>query len=712
MTSTPEREYHVRWSPDSRKLVYGSSRGDSAHLYLYDFASGTEKQITNGSGADLRPQFSPDGKSIAFVRDGRELRIVDLASSADRLVATADIDDPRPFESTRPFVWSPDSHWIAFMSNGDRLFRNASVVNVTGGQSAVTPVSFLGNVANDTLAWSPDGSALFFDTGQRTEPDSVARVWLVPHTPSFHETQFRDLFHEETPKTLPSTDKPATEKAEKTPPPKAAEKNKLMEIVAENIRKRLDLLPIDLDVQYVAISPDGKLLLMIASAIGQENLFTFSLDELSTEPPVPHPITSAAGRISYAEFSPDSKQIFFLKDGQVVSVPADGGAPKPLSLTASMTVDFDREKEESFREAWNWERVHFHDRGMHGLNWEEVRTRFAPRVAAAATPDEFHRLLNLMVGELNASHLGSRSAGRPRRSTGRIGLTFDRNEYERSGRFRITEVLPLSPADVTRKISPGDYLLAIDGSKLEAGTNVAELLDNKIGREVRLTVAGEGNANRRDVSVQPVDQGVEKDLIYGAWVETNRAYIDRISGGKLGYVHMADMSYDSLLKLSRDLDAVNQTRKGVIFDIRNNNGGFVNAYALDILSRKHYLNMAPRGRTATPARTLLGQRSLERPTVLLTNRHSLSDAEDFSEGYRELGLGKIVGEPTAGWIIYTGNVTLLDGSTFRLPSTTISTASGEPMELHPRPVDIAVEDPIGEATDSQIDRAVKELSSP
>src|SRR5205085_11976905 len=141
-----------------------------------------------------------------------------------------------------------------------------------------------------------------------------------------------------------------------------------------------------------------------------------------------------------------------------------------------------------------------------------------------------------------------------------------------------------------------------------------------------------------------------------------RAYVDKISGGKLGYVHMIDMSSESLQRLFVDLDAENRAKQGVIIDVRNNNGGFVNAYAIDVLSRRHYLSMTTRDFPTAPARTLLGQRSLEKPTVLLTNRHSLSDAEDFTEGYRSLGLGKVVGEPTAGWIIYTSNSTLGDGT--------------------------------------------------
>lgn len=174
------------------------------------------------------------------------------------------------------------------------------------------------------------------------------------------------------------------------------------------------------------------------------------------------------------------------------------------------------------------------------------------------------------------------------------------------------------------------------------------------------------------------------------------------------------MSEQALTQLYIDLDAENRARDGVVIDIRNNNGGFVNAYALDVLTRRPYLTMTGRGAPPAPARTQLGQRSLELPTILVVNQHSLSDAEDFTEGYRTLKLGKVVGEPTAGWIIYTGSMELIDGGSMRTPGTLVQGSDGKNMENNPRPVDIAVSRPIGESyagKDSQLDAAVKELIS-
>jgi tricorn protease len=147
-------------------------------------------------------------------------------------------------------------------------------------------------------------------------------------------------------------------------------------------------------------------------------------------------------------------------------------------------------------------------------------------------------------------------------------------------------------------------------------------------------------------------------------------------------------------------------------DVRNNNGGYINGYALDVFTRQNYLMMTPRGLSPVPSRQNLGQRALGLPTVLVTNESSLSDAEDFTEGYRSLKLGKVVGEPTAGWIIFTGAQPLIDGSAVRVPGWRIQDLRGQTMEMHPRPVDVEVARPLGETgtgSDAQLERAVKEL---
>src|SRR4029079_17084560 len=169
-------------------------------------------------------------------------------------------------------------------------------------------------------------------------------------------------------------------------------------------------------------------------------------------------------------------------------------------------------------------------------------------------------------------------------------------------------------------------------------------LDNKVNRRTVLGV----NVPARDVVVRPVPATTERGLRYRQWVAEKRDYVAKASQGRLGYVHMPDMGAASLAQLYVDLDADNIAHDRVVIDVRNNNGGVVNAYALDVFSRQHYLNMTQRGMPTAPARSSLGQRALEKPTVLVTNPHSLSDPADFTEGYRAMRLGKVVGEPTAG----------------------------------------------------------------
>jgi Tol biopolymer transport system component len=712
VTSSPAAESQPVWAPDSRRLVYASARDGVPRLYLYDFATGEERRLTSAEEADHSPTFSPDGRSLAFIRGGRELRVLDVESGRERVVATGLFGLP-PILVSQPIAWSPDGQWLAYLTAGDRMFTNAHVVPAAGGEAR--PVSWLSNVFGGSLVWTPDGEQLLFNTRQRTEQASVARVNLVPRTPRFREDRFRELFQQETPRSSPqqAPEREAQRARQGGEARTASSAPRPVRIEWEGLRRRIEMLPIGLDASEHELSPDGKTLVLVASVAGRQNLYAYSLDELAREEPVARQLTSTAGNKSSPRFSPDGKQVYYLDGGRIHVVPLAGGQPRALSVTAELAVDFAEEKQAVFAQAWTYLNDHFYDPDFHGVDWGAVRDAYAPIVAGARTRAELRRVLSLMVGELNASHLGVSGRGPDATPTGRLGLRFGREEYERNGRLRVTEVLALGPAAVAGGIAPGDYVLAVDGEAVGTGVNLDALLEGKVGRRVELRVARDARgASSRVVVVRPVNASTEKGLLYRQWVEWNREYVARASGGRLGYVHMPDMSWGSLQQLYLDLDAENHGRDGVVVDVRNNNGGFVNVYAIDVLARRDYLLMTPRGMMTVPARTVLGQRALGLPTILVTNRHSLSDAEDFTEGYRALGLGRVVGEPTAGWIIYTWNTQLVDGSTIRLPRMKVTDMRGRNMELAPRPVDVHVQRPVGESyagKDTQLDAAVREL---
>jgi Tol biopolymer transport system component/C-terminal processing protease CtpA/Prc len=702
VTRSVAREAQIDWTPDSRRIVYISERSGVGQLFTYDFTTNAEEQLTNSAVGDSAPVLSPDGKTVAFVRDGKELRTLELTSKQERTLATGHLS-----RSNRALAWSPDGRWLAYINVTNPSFRNIFVVPAAGGESRAVTAMPNGNANN--VSWSPDGTYIIFNTNQRTEDGEAVRVDLILKTPRFREDRFRDLFRDD-PSRPPGGERQAEARGNESPRAPAAP----VEIVFDDIRRRLNILPVGVDVNAQTISPDGKQLLLTATAEGQQNLYVYSLDELSREPAVARQLTSTAGVKADAQFTPDSREVFYLEQGRVTVIPIETRTPKTVSITAEMDTDFSHEKLEIFRQAWTYMRDGFYDDKFHGVNWEAVRRVYAPRIAGAQSPDEMRRLLNLMVGELNASHMGvAAPPGTQGPGVGKLGLRFDRAEFEANGRLRVAEVIPLGPAAVTRQVAVGDYLVAIDGTPVTAQTNIDELLLHSVNRRLPLRVAKTSSgADAREVLVQPVNTATEKNLMYREWVEANRRYVEKISGGRLGYAHMNDMSEAALRRLYMDLDADNRSKDGVVIDVRNNNGGFVNVYAIDVLARRGYMHMTPRGLPQAPARTMLGQRALERPTILVTNQHSLSDAEDFTEGYRTLALGKVVGEPTSGWIIYTGSATLIDGTTMRMPGTRITTLDGKTMELNPRPVDVPVTRPIGEtllAKDTQLDTAVREL---
>ena len=739
ISRTPGNESDLAWAPDSRRLVFVSEDGLDTHLVSYDFATAKLTPLTSGAGHAQSAAFSPDGKLLAYASGERELRVATLTPSggvaSERVVYKGALGG----RNASP-TWSPDGKWIAFGVTGPKSFRNLYVVEASGGEAR--PITFLANgFTGGSIAWSPDGTFIVADTAQRSEEGKLIRIDLLPHVPKYREDAFQDLF-----KAPDQPDKPSTRPGSPTPPARTPEvpaakpqrtadaeakpkdgedaetaraskpSGKAVRIVFEGIRERATILPLGMGADGPVISPDGKTLVFSARQGERANLFSYSLDELSREPASPMQITATDRPKGDYAFSPDSKTLFYREGGKVVSSPLDTPKPKPIAISAEMDVDFAVEKGIVFDEAWNTLNRRFFDPKFHGKDWAAIRARFAPQIEGARTGDEERRLINLMIGELDASHSGISKPTDPAVAAtvariGDLGLRFDRTAFEAGRGLVIREIVTLGPVDTAGGVKVGDRLTAIDGQPIGRDTNLDRLLMGQVGRRTVLSITDAGG-HARDVAVRPVTAQVASGLMYRQWVNDRRAYVEKISGGKLGYVHIADMSDQSLAQLYVDLDAQNQNRQGVVIDVRNNNGGYVNGYALDVFTRRNYLTMTTRDLFPVPSRAALGQRALGLPTVLVTNESSLSDAEDFTEGYRSLGLGKVVGQPTAGWIIFTGSQTLIDGSAVRVPGTLIQDGRGQDMEGHPRPVDVSVDRPLGETAagkDAQLEAAVKVL---
>lgn len=697
VTDTPAAEGAIAWTPDSEGIVYTSWRTGTEKLYHHDFTTGEERAVTSGDARDLGGEFSPDGEWFLYLRqlhDERELRVMAWPAGEDRLVAR---------DIAGSATWSPDSRWIAFGAETDE-FTNVKVALVGGGEPQ--QVSFMASSSFGSLRWSPDGTYLVYRTAQRTEPGELIKVDLVPAPPTFDEDAFRDLFNE------PEEDEEEEDEGEGRRPAARASGEPVdtpdsVVIDFDGIRRRGGVVPTSFSVGSILLHPDGES--GVVTGGGELQKVTFGpngdveFEELDFQG---NPLA----------FSEDGRSLYTSRGGQLRVVAWPGGNERTISTSVEVVDDFERTKVAAFEQGWGEMRDGFYDPDYHGTDWTAVRDRFRPQVEGARTRAEFGRLMNMMLGELNASHLGhSGRTGPPQdgdgHDTGRIGLRFDRVAYEQDGRFVVAEVLPLGPADVAGSIEVGDEIVSVGGTPLGSDADLAQLLRDAPGREVVLGVAGDGGTEQ--VEVLATSPGAEGQLAYRNWVESRRDYVEEVSGGRLGYVHIPSMSEGSLTQFIRDLDQLNHAKDGVVIDVRDNNGGFVNVYAIDVLARRNYLTMESRGSDVlAPARVRLGQRALLAPTVLVTNQNTLSDGEDFTEGYRELGLGSVVGEPTAGWIIFTGSRGLVDGTTVRMPGTFIRDNRGQNMELNPRPVDVEVERPAGErylGIDSQLDAAVRTL---
>jgi C-terminal processing protease CtpA/Prc len=387
-----------------------------------------------------------------------------------------------------------------------------------------------------------------------------------------------------------------------------------------------------------------------------------------------------------------------------------------------MRIDYRAEREQVYEEAWRTIRDGFYDPKHHGYNWNKLHDKYKERCVNASTANDFRDMFNLMLGEINASHMAITPADRvetQREVTGLLGAEL----YPEEGGMKVGKVVPETPsAKNGSSLKVGEMITAVNGTPYKANDNFYELLGGIGGDKTLLTVKGADNKTR-EIVLRPVTSITTP--LYNEWVDERKKMVEKWSGGKLGYIHIRGMDMPSFESLERDLTAAGYGKDGLVIDVRYNGGGSTTDLLMTVLNYKQHAYTVPRGASSDlerdkkkfreyyPTGERLVYAAWLKPSIALCNESSYSNAEIFSHAYKQLGIGKLVGQPTNGSVISTGGRQLMDGSFVRLPGRGWFTkATDQNQELGPAVPDILVNnepDWIGKGTDQQLKVAVETL---
>jgi tricorn protease len=729
----------ARWSPDGRKVAYLSDRTGEEELYLTNAdGSGQAEQLTSGGKAmRFAPEWSPDGKRLAFSdKDGR-IFVVTIADKKLTEIAR----NTRGF--TTDYVWSPCGGFLAYTLTDASNLRTIWIWSVADGKArAVTDEMFYAG----SPAWEPKGQYLYFLSAHSYAPqlDPLDFNWVMNRNVGVYALALR----KDAPNPFPPEDdkvtlddekkkdgdaKDAKDEKDKGKDAKDAKKEEpkkdappvYTKIDWDGLMQRVATVPVPADNYDGLVVGDGRLLYTKSAAnfYGREpeaqpelRVFTFK----------DRKVTTLAERVNGYTLSRDAAKVLVVQSGQfnVYDASASGKDSKKTIDTGGLVVDRVPQEEwaEVFHEAWRRYRDYFYVPNMNGYDWAAIGKRYESWLPYVAHRSDLSYVIGEMIAEVNSSHAYVAGGDVKLPPRPRVALPGCRFELDKTapggGRYRIAAIFagqneednyrsPLTEVGVDAKV--GDYVLAIDGVELAANDSPYRLLRYKSDRAVRLTLnAKPAMEGSREVTFRPIDS--EADLVYLQWVNGNREKVAKMSGGKIGYIHIPDMGGDGLREFIKTYFP--QVRKeGLVVDVRENGGGNVSQTLLERLGRK-LLTVDYARTTDDPA---------PYPTTVfhghmacLINQGSASDGDIFPHMFRLMGLGPLIGTRTWGGVVgISGHGPLVDGTQIFVPEFATVSLDGqyviEGEGVHP---DIEIDNDaksVLEGRDPQLERAVAEI---
>ncbi len=709
LTKTAARESAVAWSPDSRKLLFCSDKRGTTDIFVLESSDESEPMLARSrrretiplaasDSEEYSPRWSPDGKKIAYLEDRGHLWVMNADGTDKKLL----VKGPH----IGSILWSPDSRWMAFHKESGHWIHDVYVVSVDSGvvHNITSYASFdMGPV------WSHDGKRILFTSNRAGDIESWGEhdIWQVFLTKEDHEDFL--LRRKEYREDLPDEDQ------EDVLSSKGGERAGRVRIDFEGIERRaMRLTTLGGSEWNLAASHDGRNLAFSTGAIGKGEVFL--VNEFGQKL---RNVTQTG--VHNIIWGPDDERLYVLGNkGAIISARIeDKGTRKEkittknVPYTAKMEIDHKAERRQMFLEAWRGLNTHFYDADFHGVDWGAVKEKYLLFLDSVQTHEDSLLLLVQMAGELKASHLGAWGGGPQEwdieRETGYLGLDFDA-EWTGKG-LKVKRVIKDGPCDKPGSVVKiGEIVVKIDGADVGGDVNLSSILNGKAMKKVDLKVAKKPDGKTRTVTVKAATWwGIYTDT-YKMWVASRRELVDKLSAGRIGYIHVQGMNMRSYRSFLRELMVDVYDKEALIVDVRYNGGGYTHDRILSVLGRPKYSYSEDR---AGSMRAYQPRFHWGKPAVALTNEYSFSDAEIFPFSFRELGIGKLIGVPTGGGVISTGGIRLLDGTWFRIPSGGCYTLDGKNLEnMGIKPdiyIDNAPEQDFSTTSDAQLEMAVEEL---
>jgi tricorn protease len=760
VTRTPgARETSPQWSPDGKWIAFVSDESGREEVWLCDERGEQMKKVSDSASEKGSPVWSPDSKALLYPASDKKLYKFTLDGDKTDVLVSGDVIEFGNTAVIRP-QWSPDSKWVSYAKADATLLPHVYVIPAAGGKER--RITGQDSYSDTNALWTADGKHIVYLSGMdvgnigAANRNNTAQIYSV------------SLVADERPASEKGVDSEA--EAAGTPAPRTGPGAAKVDVKIDfdRLERRSRQITRSADtVRDMALSPDSKSVAFVTNGVegGRpvNSIWTATLDGDRTTrvtqsnapaddeggPPTPTR-GGFGGGYSGLQYAKDGRTLYFRQGRGIYAQSIGGGAPasgdtaaaagtgrpggrrgapadaagsadgvasagsaRRVAFTLKVEIDNAARRKQVFGESWRVMKNRFYDPAMHGVNWDEMKSRYEPLLGHVAEQADLHDVVNMMIGEINASHTGISAGGgrgRGRATESDADVTrFPGLELEPAGGFwMVRHVYRHGPADKDYiKIKAGDYVLAIDGKELTADDDIWKPLTAAGPRLELLVNSRPAKEGAWTVKITPVSQQAFTNLQYEKWVDERRAIVEKLSGGEIGYLHIRQMNEGSLRQFEKDLAAQGR-KKALVIDQRFNPGGNIDQELLEILGQKQYQYTRQRDsvKVPRPLRGFFG------PMVVMENERSTSDAEVFPDGFKTLKLGKVVGVTSYGAVIGTGSFALMDGSTIRTPGSGLWNVNGTNLENYGVPPDVAVDntpDDFLKDRDAQIEKAVEVL---